>query len=196
MTWLNWSLSFTLDYWVSHFWYPHTSHMSMFNECHIHLRDCTWLNVFHILNFCWSNTKRFLSVLIFFWKVFCFCKNFKKLCCPVLVTWSWVKPVASPQSRAYLVGFRGSLAGQGSSREKHLEKFHKSGCLAFLRLSLATCSLVEALVARLYRSFRSSLHNFLMGGPSSREKHLDKFFKIFVSKVFGDLSWRLVHDSV
>ena len=46
----------------------------MFNECHIHLCDCIWLNVFHILNFCWSNTKRFLSVLIVFGKSFAFVK--------------------------------------------------------------------------------------------------------------------------
>ena len=52
----------------------HTHHTSMFNECHIHLCDCTWLNVFHILNFCWSNTKRFLSVLIVFGKSFVFAK--------------------------------------------------------------------------------------------------------------------------
>ena len=49
----------------------------MLNECLIHLCDCTCLNVFHILNFCWSNTKRFLSFLNCSWKVFCFCKNIK-----------------------------------------------------------------------------------------------------------------------
>ena len=39
--------------------------------------------------------------------------------------------------------------------------------------------------------FRSSLRDFLTDGPSSREKHLDKIFPIFVSRVlatwFGDL---------
>ena len=38
--------------------------------------------------------------------------------------------------------------------------------------------------------FHGSLRDFLAGGPSSREKHLDKFFKFF-SQGF----WRLVHDS-
>ena len=65
-----------------------------------------------------------------------------------------------------------------------------------MRLGLVAFSRVEAQVARLYRSFCSSLCDFLVGGPSSREKHLDKFFKIFVSKVFGNLSWRLVRDLV
>ena len=55
----------------------HTHHTSMFNECHIHLCDCTCLNVFHILNFCWSNTKKIFECFNCFWKVFCFCKNIK-----------------------------------------------------------------------------------------------------------------------
>ena len=45
-----------------------------------------------------------------------------------------------PQSRAYTEGFCYSLAGQSPSREKDLEKFLKSGFLAFSRLSLATGS--------------------------------------------------------
>ena len=38
--------------------------------------------------------------------------------------------------------------------------------------------------------FHGSLHDFLAGGPSSREKHLNKFFQFF-SQGF----WRLVRDS-
>ena len=33
---------------------------------------------FHTPNLCWSNTKRFLSLLVCFWKVFCFYKKFQK----------------------------------------------------------------------------------------------------------------------
>ena len=40
------------------------------------------------------------------------------------------------------------------------------------------------------RMFRSSHHDFLVDGPSSREKHLDKFFQ-FLSQGF----WRLVRNS-
>ena len=62
--------------------------MSMFNECHIHLYDCTWLNVFHILNFCWSNTKIFLNVLIVSGKCFIFfCKNVKNFKNSVALFW-------------------------------------------------------------------------------------------------------------
>ena len=55
---------------------------------------------------------------------------------------------------------------------------------------------MEALVARLYKNFSGSLCDILVGGPFNREKHLEKFYKNLVSKVFGDLSWRLVRDSV
>ena len=58
--------------------------MFMFNECYIYLCDCTWLNVFHILNFCWLNTKRFLSVLIIFGKSFFFFTKILKISKTVL----------------------------------------------------------------------------------------------------------------
>ena len=75
MTWLNWSLKLHIRLrTISILILTHTSHMFMFNNCHIYLCDCTWLNVFHILNFCWSNTKWFLSVLIVFGKSFVFAK--------------------------------------------------------------------------------------------------------------------------
>ena len=105
-------------------------------------------------------------------------QKFQKLCCPVLATWSQVNLVAFLQSRAYTKGFCDSLAGQSPSHEKDLEIFQNSGFLNVSRLGLATCSPVEAPVVRLYRNFRGSLHNLLAGGPFSREKHLDKFFKI------------------
>ena len=50
-----------------------------------------------------------------------------------------------------------------------------------------TCSQVEALVAMVIQNFHDSLRDFLASGPSRREKHLEKFLKFFVSKVFGDL---------
>ena len=67
---------------------------------------------------------------------------------------------------------------------KNTQKFfQKSGFWKFSLLSLTTCSRVEAPVARVYRSFHGSLRDFLAGGPSSREKHLEKFLKNFVSSV-------------
>ena len=53
---------------------------------------------------------------------------------------------------------------------------------------MATCLRVEAPVARLYRSFRSSLSDFLTGVPSSGKKHLENFSKIFsMAAWLGDL---------
>ena len=127
MTWLNWSLKLHIRLRTISFWYPHISHMSMFKECHIHLCDCTWLNVFHILNFCWLNTKRFLSVLIVFGKFFCFCKKSKISKTVLPCSSDLVASQASrmPQLWAYTVGLRDSLTGQSPSHKKYLEIFSK-----------------------------------------------------------------------
>ena len=47
----------------------------------------------------------------------------------------------------------------------------------------------------LLRDFRGSARNSLAGRPSSREKHLEKFFQIFVLECFSGLIWRLFGDS-
>ena len=55
--------------------------MSMFNECHIHLCDCTWLNVFSHAQSLLIKHKNTFECFSCFWKVFCFCKkcqNFEK----------------------------------------------------------------------------------------------------------------------
>ena len=98
--------------------------MSMFNECHIHLCDCTWLNVFHILNFCWSNTKIFLSVLIVFGKSFVFKKNSKT------VLRRFGDLVAGQSSRMPPVGrshrrYSHLTSGSMSQSRKRLIKFFK-----------------------------------------------------------------------
>ena len=55
--------------------------MSMFNKCHIHLCDCTWLNVFSHAQSLLIKHKNIFECFSCFWKVFCFCEkcqNFKK----------------------------------------------------------------------------------------------------------------------
>ena len=102
-----------------------------------------------------SNTKRFLSVLGIFGKYFV--KNLKFFKNPVLPC------------------FGDSVAGK-SSRENQSR----------LRGSyLATCSQVEGLVARLLRDFRGLARDSLAGRPSSREKHLEKFFKLLSLSVLA-----------
>ena len=150
----------------------------MFNECHIHLCDYTWLNVFHILNFCWSNTKRFLSVLIFFGKSFVFAKisKFSKTVLPYLATWSRVNPIACPQLTQKFFATHWRVKVLVTKKVRNF--FQNFGFLKFSQLGLATCLWGEAPVARLYRSFRGSLRDLLAGVPSSHKKHLENFSKI------------------
>ena len=120
----------------------------------------------------------FLESILFLQKS----QNFQKQCCPILATWLRVSLVACPQSWAYLENFHDSLANQSPSRKKCLENFSKSGFLGFSRLILATCSWMEALVARVTQKFsrlplrlprewnfqswktlRQNLQNFVLG---------------------------------
>ena len=139
-----------------------------------------------MLNYMLIKHKKIFECFNCFWKSFWFekCQKFQKLCNPVLATWLRVNLVACPQSRAYTIGFRDSLASQSSSHKKDLENFSKIWFLDFLRLALENCSRVEASTASILRSFCGS-PRLLEGETSSREKHLNKFFKICVSKVFG-----------
>ena len=51
--------------------------MSMFNECLIHLCDCTWLIVFSHAQSLLIKHKNIFKCFSYFWEVFCFCKNVK-----------------------------------------------------------------------------------------------------------------------
>ena len=61
--------------------------MSMFNECHIHLCDCTWLNVFSHAQLLLIKFKKIFECFSCFWKVFCFCKNVKNFENSVALFW-------------------------------------------------------------------------------------------------------------
>ena len=111
--------------------------MFMFNECHIHSRDCTWLNVFshsQSLLIKHLNTKRFLSVLVVFGKFFVFAKMSKisKTVLPYfgdsVAGWS----SRMSQSRAHIEIFRDSLASQCPSRQNKATLFLKF--LTFLQI--------------------------------------------------------------
>ena len=89
---------------------------------------------FHMLNPCWSNTKRFVSVLVVFGKYFVFVKMSKisKTVLPCFgdsVT-GWSRHMS--QSRAHTEIFCGSLESQCPNRKKYLEYFSKFGFLMFL----------------------------------------------------------------
>ena len=100
--------------------------MSMFNECLIHLCDCT-LNVLHMLNYMLIKHKKIFECFNCFLKVFWFekCQKFQKLCNPVLATCLAGQASLMPQLQAYTECFRDSLVSQSPSRKKGLEIFSK-----------------------------------------------------------------------
>ena len=172
----------------------------MFNECHIHSYDCTWLNVFsHALSLLIYH-KNIFKCYSCFWKVLCFCKNCQNLKKKKFVLPCSGNSVASrtshmPQSQVHhrdsprLTG--DSLAGKCFSREKDLEYFSKFGFSCFSWLRLATCSQVKGPVARGTQRF------LWLSSRLSREwnfqlwKKLRNFFQSFLLSVLvagpGDL---------
>ena len=77
--------------------------MSMFNKCHFHLCDCTWLNVFSHAQSLLIKHKKIFECFSYFWKVFCFYKNVKNFKNSVALFWRFSRglvqshvPVASP----------------------------------------------------------------------------------------------------
>ena len=72
MTWLNWSLKFYSRLrTIPHLIHTHTTHMPMFNECLIHLFDCTCLNVMCVCSSLYgSNQKDFWSFYIYLEVIF------------------------------------------------------------------------------------------------------------------------------
>ena len=160
--------------------------MFMFNECHIHSCDCTWLNVFSHAQSLLIKHKKIFEYFSWFWNVFCFCKkvkNFKTMLpCFGNSVAGWSSCMS--QSQAHTEIFRGSLASQYPSHEKYLEYFSKFRFLMLLA-SLATCLRLEGSVARRLRDFRGLPRDSLTGRTFSRKNHLDKFFKIFVLSVMA-----------
>ena len=128
----------------------------------------------------------FFSVLVVFGKFFVFGKM-SKISKTVLSCFSdsvagWSSRMF--QSRAHTEIFRGSLAGQCPSREKYLEYFFK--IWVFNVSHNSDWRLVHGWRFQLWgvhRDFRSLPCDSLVGRTSSREKYLDKFFRICVLSV-------------
>ena len=137
---------------------------------------------------CWSNTKRFLSILVFFFfleSVFIL-KNFRKskkistlLFDDSLISHASLEtPVIS-----LLRMFHNSLAIETSSREKHLERFSKFLGFGHFRDYFASGSLVTSL----HREFRDSL---VSGCPSCKKRlrqNFQNFLQGFLATRFGNL---------
>ena len=96
----------------------------MFNECHTHLCDCTWLNVFsQAQSLLIKHKKKKLIVLVVFGKYFVFAKIVKIFENSVALFWQFSRGLV--QSHAPVVSphrdfFRSSLAGQWPNHKKIL----------------------------------------------------------------------------
>ena len=133
-----------------------------------------------MLNFCWSNTKIFLSILVVFWKVFCFLQKVSKFsktvlpCSGDLVAGqsNCISLVASSYSR-----FSQLIGKSLSQLRKYLEIFLEIWVFRFLSTQTGN------LFARESSSREGYTDIFAAPFATCRVKHLDKFFKNFVSGV-------------
>ena len=174
MPWLNWSLKL-------HFRLRTISLLIFIHITHVYFQWIPYSFVWLYLIKCVSHAqfllikhKNIFECFSCFWKLFCFykkCENFQKQCCPILATWSQVSPVARSYSRFL------QLTGRSLSQSR--KTLRKIFILGFSRLVRGW----KLQLRRLQKNFRNSLRNFLVGGTFNREKHLDKFFKNFISSV-------------
>ena len=150
--------------------------MSMFNECHIHLCDCTWLNVFsHALSLL-IKRKKIFECFSCFWKVLCFYKNCQNFKNSVVLFWQLSHGLV--QSHALVASpFRdfSQLTGESIPKSRKIIRiffkiwdFNVSRGLVW---QLVREWKVQSRVV--YRDFRGSHCDFLIGRLSSHEKHLE-----------------------
>ena len=104
---------------------------------------------FHMLNIFLFKHKKIFECFRCFWNVLCFYKNWKI-------------------SKTVLPYFGDSVVGHPSRMLQ--TRAHV--------LILATCSRVKGPVTKGTQRFLDSAHDFLVGRPSSHEKHLEIFFTI------------------
>ena len=118
---------------------------------------------FHMLNLCWFKYKKIFECFRYFWKVFCFHKNWKisKTVLPCFGDLVTGHPSHMPQSRA-----RGSV--------------------------LVTCSRVRGPVARGTQRFSRLSSRLPHKWDFQSRKTLCKFFQIVWLEVFWRVFWRLV----
>ena len=157
--------------------------MSMFNECHIYLCDCTWLIVFSHAQSLLIKHKKIYDFLVVFGKYFVFTKVFKisKIVLPcfgdLVVGWSSHMPQSREligrsmsQSRKILRIFFKIWVFNGShSSDWRLVRgwrFQSWGYLEIFATYFATFSRVELPVAKnTYRIFQNFFLSVLATGP-------------------------------
>ena len=158
----------------------------MFNECLIHLCNCTCLNMLHMLNYMLIKHKIFFKCFSCSQKVFLFWKMSKISNNCVTLFWrlaSRVKPVACPSHELIQKVFATHWRVKSPNHEKDLEIFPKSGFLNFSWLCLVTCSRVEAPVTWCTQNVSCLPLRLRHGWTFQLQKTLRKVFPIFVSWV-------------
>ena len=158
--------------------------MSIFNECFIHLSNCTWLNVIYMLKHLLVKSKNIFKCFSCFWKVFWFEKFSQKsknlqLCIFALTHESCLSRELSRENPQDLFckilktrGVRDSLANGLLSHEKDLEKFSKFS---------------EKLIFQFSNLWHSRLiRDYLASVSPSRKKDLEFFFQNLGLRVFGN----------
>ena len=203
MTWLNWSLKF-------HIRLRTISSLVPIYIRHVYAQWMPYLFVWLYLVKYVAHAQLYVdqtqkkrkekkkSVLIVFGKCFCFenFQNFQKLCNLVLVTCLAGQANRMPQSQAYTEGFHNSPVGQSPSGEKDLEIFPKIWFFRFLATQFG------GLFVR--GSSSREVYSESFAAPSATSSWVDllvtkntwKIFQNFVTRVFGNLLWWLVHDSI
>ena len=144
----------------------------MFNKCHIHLCDCTWLNVFSYAQSLLIKHKKIFECFSYFWKVFWFCKNVKNFKNSAALFWrlsrrlvqshvpvaslhrdfSWLTSGLKPQSRKILrIFFTNWFLMFLVTQSSDLFAGGRSSCEGYTRIfaaQMATLSRVELPVAK------------------------------------------------
>ena len=145
-----------IDHWsctsnkgLSHIWYPPTLHMSMYNECLIHLSNCNWLNVLYILNHMLIKHKKIFEYFELFLESVLFWKFSENPFFFFYVTLFWRLTLMSQASRETLVmsllkSSRDSVVSQYPSREKYLEKFQNFLVFGFFVTQLGDLFMSES----------------------------------------------------
>ena len=138
-----------------------------------------------MLNFCWSNTKIFLSVLVVFGKYFVFAKIVKIFKNSVAPFWRLSRGLV--QSHAPVISphrdFSWLTSGSMSQSRKILRIFFKIWVFNVSRGSDWQLVCWGGSNHGVLRDFRNLFCDSFTGRTSSREKHLEIFFL----KCFGDL---------
>ena len=166
--------------------------MSMFNECHIHSCDCTWLNLFSHAQSLMINHKKIFEFLVIFGKYFVFGKIVKIFKNNVALFW-WLSCGLVQSHTLVTSPYRDFLRLTGGSMSQLRKILDIFQILGFYVSHDSVWGLVRGWKVQsqgVHRDFRGSPCDSLMGRLCSHKKHLEKIFKFlvfrFLAACFGD----------